>query len=151
MREEVSGEGEEPRLDLARLLGEIGREMAEMNRPVALHPMPPLQVRARPLGLKRALRNLVENAVLHGGDADIALEAEGADAVIRIEDTGPGIPEAMMARAFEPFFRVDEGRRKSHAGAGLGLAIAKEIVDRAGGTIRLVNRPEGRLPLTAAG
>jgi signal transduction histidine kinase len=64
--------------------------------------------------------------------------------LITIDDEGPGIPEQSMSRAFEPFFRVDPARRKSGPGAGLGLAIAKEIVERHGGKLTLQNRsPRG--------
>jgi signal transduction histidine kinase len=64
--------------------------------------------------------------------------------LITIEDEGPGIPEQSMSRVFEPFFRVDPARRKSGPGASLGLAIAKEIVERHGGKLTLRNRsPKG--------
>jgi signal transduction histidine kinase len=57
-----------------------------------------------------------------------------------IEDEGPGIPPELLGQVFEPFFRVDPGRRQNIAGAGLGLTIAREIVQRAGGDIKIANR-----------
>jgi signal transduction histidine kinase len=107
--------------------------------------------------LKRALLNLIVNAATHGGGATIELAREGNEAVMRIRDKGPGIPEELIAHVFEPFFRVDAARRKSMPGAGLGLAIAKEIIERFGGTIAIANtdRPKGliqtvRLPLSGS-
>ena len=71
--------------------------------------------------------------------------ADGAVAQVIIEDEGPGIPPELLCRVFEPFFRVDPGRRQNIAGAGLGLTIAREIVQRAGGEIRISNRNGGGL------
>ncbi|MBP0617632.1 ATP-binding protein [Jiella mangrovi] len=154
VREEVEPQAAEP-VRLKPLLAEIVGELGEIGRCVAppAQAVPDLAVLGRPLALKRALRNLMENAAVHGGNARLALGREGGFAEIVIEDDGPGIPEDMLERAFEPFFRVDPGRRKLKPGAGLGMAIAKEIVDQAGGTIAIANRPEGglrqrvRLPL----
>ena len=69
-------------------------------------------------------------------------------AIVTIADDGPGIPEELIGRAFEPFFRVDPGRRQFKPGAGLGMAIAKEIVDQAGGAITVANRNGGGLDQT---
>ena len=62
-----------------------------------------------------------------------------------IEDEGPGIPPELLCQVFEPFFRVDPGRRQNIAGAGLGLTIAREIMQRAGGDIKISNRDGGGL------
>ncbi|MEF2550321.1 ATP-binding protein [Aurantimonas sp. A2-1-M11] len=154
VREEVDDGALEPvRLD--RLLGEIIGELREIGRPVEPPVLdgPPLSIRARPLAVKRALRNLVDNAAMHGGGARVALARDGDEAVVSLADDGPGIPEHLIGRAFEPFFRVDLGRRQFKPGAGLGMAIAKEIVDQTGGSISVANRAGGgfdqtiRLPL----
>lgn len=146
VREEVEPQSAEP-VALSGLLHDIVTELSEIGRTIA--PLPPdtpaLTVTARPLALKRALRNLIDNAAVHGGGARVALGRSGHAAEIRIEDDGPGIPAEMLERAFEPFFRVDPGRRKLKPGAGLGMAIAKEIVDQSGGTIAIANRPGGGL------
>ncbi|MEC5324717.1 ATP-binding protein [Aurantimonas sp. A3-2-R12] len=149
VREEVDTTPDGPvRLD--RLLNEITAELREIGRPVKEMPAgaPPLVVVARPLALKRALRNLVDNAAIHGEGARVALHRKGSEAVISITDDGPGIPDEMIDRAFEPFFRVDPGRRKFKPGAGLGMAIAKEIVEQAGGSIGVANRETGGLEQT---
>lgn len=148
VREEVAADTDEFGVRLDLLLAEIGSELREVGKSVNLSEGPPVSVEARPLALKRALRNLVDNAAMHGGGATIRLIARGPQAIVEIDDDGPGIPEALLERVFEPFFRVDAARRRTQPGAGLGFAIAKEILDQAGGTIAIANRPGGGLRQT---
>ncbi|KAA0972089.1 HAMP domain-containing protein [Aureimonas fodinaquatilis] len=156
VREEVAGpEGREP-VDAGLLLNDIAVELMEIGRSVQVEALlPEVAVNARPLALKRALRNLIDNAALHGGGAQLALATSNGQAVISIFDNGPGIPEELLGRVFEPFFRVDPARRKFYPGAGLGLAIALEIIEQEGGTLKIANRDEGglvqvvRLPIAA--
>lgn len=145
VREEVSDQTAEAGVPLGPLVAEIGRELRELGLRVDWQAAPGILVAGRPLALKRALRNLVDNAASHGGGARVDMRQDGDAAVVEITDDGPGIPEAVLGRVFEPFFRVDPGRRKSRPGAGLGLAIAKEILDQAGGTVVVENRCEGGL------
>lgn len=78
------------------------------------------------------------------GGGRISLRRAGDDAVVTITDDGPGIPADLLGQVFEPFFRADPARRKTIPGAGLGLAIAREIVTRFGGRISIRNRdPQG--------
>ena len=100
-------------------------------------------MRASRLGLARALRNLMINAATHGRRARVTVEGgRNGCAQVVIEDEGPGIPPELMDQVFEPFFRADPARRQNIAGAGLGLTIAREIVQRAGGDITIANREE---------
>ncbi|MFG1282451.1 ATP-binding protein [Xanthobacter autotrophicus] len=144
VREEVEG-GPEEEVRFDDLVEGVVAEVAEARRPVHLAGASPVAVRGRPLSLRRAVRNLVVNAATHGGGARVAVSAEAGRAVLIIEDDGPGIPEALMGQVFEPFFRVDPARQVSIPGAGLGLAIANEIVTRHGGRLTLANRPGGGL------
>ena len=144
VRAEVSETGPEL-IRLDRMLAEIAAEMTELRHPVQLAPLPALSVRAGPLALKRALRNLVVNAATHGGGAEIGLSHQAGQARVSIRDHGPGIPPDLLGRVFEPFFRVDPARRKTVPGAGLGLAIAREILERFGGRIQIANRDGGGL------
>jgi len=143
VREEVGADEREPlRLDL--LLAEIAEELRGLGQRVELAPPPAIEVSAGPIALKRALRNLMTNAATHGQGALVSLTREGDRAVIRILDDGPGVPEELLSQVFEPFFRVDQARRKTVPGAGLGLAIAREIIERHQGSIRILNRnPRG--------
>ena len=133
------------KLRLDGLVRRIASELGELGLPVDLAEAADCEVVANPLALTRALRNVVTNAATHGGGAVLRLGRDGASAVLTVEDRGPGIPDDAMGRVFEPFFRADPARRQAVPGAGLGLAIAKEIVVRHGGTITLANRPGGGL------
>jgi len=94
-----------------------------------------------PVTLKRAFSNLIDNAVKYGGGARVGLIDEGSRILIRVEDDGPGIPEADMQAVFEPFRRLETSRNRGTGGSGLGLTIARQAVERHGGTLRLSNLP----------
>ena len=87
--------------------------------------------------LRRALRNLLENARRYGGDGEVTLHAQrqGGMVELRVCDRGPGVPEALRERIFEPFFRLP-GHAEREGGVGLGLALVKQIADRHGGRVR---------------
>jgi len=127
------------------ITSEICQDLAAMQASVTIMKMEAVTISSAPLALTRAVRNLVINAATHGGGAFVTVGLEdNTTASITIDDEGPGIPDQSMSRVFEPFFRVDPARRKFGAGAGLGLAIAKEIVERHGGKLTLQNRsPRG--------
>lgn len=126
------------------IIGDICKDLASMRTPVTIQKTEAVTISSAPLALTRAVRNLVINAATHGGGAFVSVGLQSSDALIIIDDEGPGIPQQSMPRVFEPFFRVDPARRKSGPGAGLGLAIAKEIVERHGGKLTLQNRsPKG--------
>jgi signal transduction histidine kinase len=127
------------------IISEICHDLTAMKASVTIMKMEAVTISSAPLALTRAVRNLVINAATHGGGAFVTVGLEdNATASITIDDEGPGIPDQSMSRMFEPFFRVDPARRKFGAGAGLGLAIAKEIVERHGGKLTLQNRsPRG--------
>jgi signal transduction histidine kinase len=144
VREEAGPEKREL-LRIDEMIGEICEELTSIGLPVTAANRDGVTISCSPLGLKRALRNLVINAATHGGGASISLRLSGPTASIVIEDNGPGIPEELMPRVFEPFFRADPARRQSVPGAGLGLAIAKEIIEREGGRLTLRNRGVGGL------
>ncbi|WP_294393354.1 ATP-binding protein [uncultured Sphingomonas sp.] len=104
-----------------------------------------LEARVRPIGLRRALSNLFENALKYGDRAVIRLDRGDGTIRFRIEDDGPGIPEDRLDMVLQPFIRLDSARRRNTEGLGLGLAIASRGVAKEGGTLRLFNRPEGGL------
>lgn len=101
-----------------------------------------LTLAARPVALKRALGNLVANAVKYGDGAAVRLRPpEDGMAVIEIDDNGPGIPEEDIARVFQPFQRIEASRNRETGGSGLGLPIARNILRAHGGDVILTNRP----------
>lgn len=142
-------DGESPvPVDIVDLLEEVRMEMAEAGRRVGLEGPPRAPWEGRPLALKRALRNLVENAVNYGGHADLRVVVTPVDIIITVEDDGPGIQEAELEKVFMPFYRVERSRNRSTGGVGLGLAVARAAIREHGGDITLNNRPTGGLQQT---
>lgn len=130
-------------------LCEMLRNVAESHPPARLDDAPPAaMLHGRPVALRRCFNNLVENAVRYGHAADIAIQDQPDSYLVTIDDQGPGIPEERMADVFRPFVRLEESRNRESGGAGLGLAIARSVVLAHGGTVELVNRPEGGLRTT---
>lgn len=140
VREEVDPDARQPtRIDA--IMREVVAEMIEIRLPIEITRTTAVEALVRPHAMKRALRNLALNAATHGVSAQVSVDLSAGKAVVAIEDAGPGIPPDLLERAFEPFFRVDPARHSALPGAGLGLAIAKEIVGRNGGTLSIANRP----------
>jgi len=135
-------------LDLAVLARTVLDEAADARPEIAdrLHYEGPehLTVRARSSGLKRALSNLVSNAVAYGGSARLTVGQARSDTItVEIEDEGPGIPPGELDRVFEPFHRVEGSRNRETGGVGLGLPIARNILRAHGGDVTIGNRPMG--------
>jgi len=130
---------------LADLVGEIVAEFHLAGAPVTLGPVSPVRCGCRPIALKRAVRNLAENAIRYGSSAKLSVSATDATASIVVDDEGPGLPPDQIEAAFEPFVRLEASRSIETGGLGLGLAIARSIVKAHGGTLTLTNRVEGGL------
>jgi len=154
-REDVSHEPAR-RVDLAALVAALGDDFSDMGEKVTVAVPERLGFTVKPTALRRALRNLIENALRYGGGAAVSLEVRPAEVVIAVEDEGPGIPPERMEDVFEPFVRLETSRSQETGGVGLGLATARSIVHAHGGEIHLANRPSGglraeiRLPRPAA-
>jgi signal transduction histidine kinase len=133
------------RSDLGALLASIVDDMAEAGLPVTLvQSAEAVIVECRPQALRRAIINLIDNAIKYGGTAHAALAATSGTVEIRIDDTGPGIPEDELVRVVQPFYRLESSRSRATGGMGLGLAIAASIVEAHGGELRLTsNKPTG--------
>ncbi len=133
------------RIDVTALLASVVDDMADAGMPVTMAPAAPLIDECQPAGLKRAITNLLDNAVKYGKRARAAISASVKAVEITIDDDGPGIPEAELARVLQPFYRLEESRNRDTGGTGLGLAIAHSIVQAHGGELTLANRPGGGL------
>jgi signal transduction histidine kinase len=143
-RDESAGEPRR-RTDVAALLASLVDDMADSGLPVTMQPAQPIVCECQPGALKRALSNLLDNAVRYGKRAHAAIHAAPQGVEITIDDEGPGIPEDELARVFQPFYRVEGSRNRETGGIGLGLAIALSVIQAHGGTLTLLNRPEGGL------
>jgi len=143
-------------VDLSALLESICTDLDELGEPVSWETHPPAPLACRPNEIRRAVRNLVENAVAYGRKASVGLTRCDNGYEILVEDEGPGIPEADQGRVFEPFVRLEGSRNEDTGGAGLGLTLVKAIAEGHGGRVTLENRPHGglrarmRLPREAA-
>jgi signal transduction histidine kinase len=137
----VMRDGELERTDLAAILEAVIDEQVDLGAKASADVPDRLLVTCRINAMERCLRNVVGNAVKYGGSAHARLFVEAGDAVIQIDDTGPGIPPEALESVFQPFQRLAE----DPDGTGLGLAIARTIVVDQGGTLTLSNRPEGGL------
>jgi len=144
VREEVAVEPTRT-VDLAALIDSVVVDLADLGHDVTFEQTERLTHACRPAGLKRALRNLLENAIRYGDQANVTLVERDDHLGITIDDDGPGIPEDQVERMFQPFVRLDDSRNEETGGIGLGLAIARSIIRSHGGDIDLANRDEGGL------
>lgn len=129
-------------LSLTALLDDLAKRYQRLQQPVDWTGAPPLMLTCRPLALKRALTNLIDNALHHAGDARLSLaRQDNGWLCIEILDHGQGLPEDWLTKVFEPFVQ----RGVSDGGVGLGLAIARSCIQAHGGELVLENRPPAGL------
>lgn len=102
-----------------------------------------IPVEVDPVGIRRLLGNLLENAVKYGDSARVRVSLSGGEAVAEIVDAGPGIPEDEFDRAFEPFYRSESARRSGRMGSGLGLAVCRSIARAHGGDVSFAHGQDG--------
>lgn len=130
--------------DVASLLQTICDDFVEAGCAVNYHGPATVALCCRPRMLGRAVTNLIENGVKYGSSVEVALTQENDRIVIDVADDGPGIADSDKERAFDPFYRLDAARGVETGGVGLGLSIARAIVQSHGGEIRLGDRqPQG--------
>jgi len=131
--------------DLSALLSEIVESARKSGAPLRLESEPNLTLPLRPNAIKRCLTNLVDNALRYGNKVGVRAQRVGESVEIMIEDDGPGIPPESIEDVFKPFFRLDNSRNPNYAGAGLGLAIARDVARGHGGDITLQKSAMGGL------
>ncbi|MBR0551418.1 sensor histidine kinase [Stakelama marina] len=135
-------------VDLSALVDAVVDDFRDIGADVTAVDAPRMPVLIRPSLMRRALRNLIENAVKYAGSAEVALRQDDGHVSIEVADQGPGIPDAQLAAVFDPFTRLETSRNRETGGIGLGLALARAIVREAGGDIILANRDGGGLSAT---
>ena len=143
-RDDSAGEARQD-VDLAVLVRSLCDDLADAGQPVQYLGPDRLRFACRPVALRRALANLIDNAVKYGREAEVGLQTQRDAIRLTIEDRGPGIPTAAREQVFQPFFRLEPSRSRATGGTGLGLAVARTIVHRHGGEIALDDRPGGGL------
>jgi len=135
-------------VDLAAMVDAVVEDFRDLGKNVMFEDAARLPMHLRPALMRRAIRNLIENAIKYGGCAEVLLRTTPHTAEIVVNDKGPGIPANRIGEVFEAFTRLEGSRNKETGGIGLGLALARAIVREARGDIRLENRPEGGLAAT---
>ncbi len=142
--------GQPKPLDVAALAEAVVEDFADRGQPVSFVASPRLVAEADPGLLRRALTNLIDNALAYAGEARVSVAGSGNGVEIRVEDDGPGIPAGSLEAVLHPFQRLEASRNRETGGSGLGLAIVRGIAESHGGSLRLENRrPKGLLAVIA--
>lgn len=140
-------------VDLTALVESLVDDFAEMGTDVSMADAPtndalPQIVQCRTTAIKRALRNLIENAVRYGGVARLSIEGRAGAILVHVDDDGPGLATDRIEEMFQPFTRLEASRSRETGGVGLGLPICRSILQAHGGDVLLRNRAEGGLRAT---
>ena len=136
------GRSKEPvqTMDVSIIVEDMVEDYAETGAPVSLAHAEKAPAACRPVLFRRALRNLIDNAVAYGERARLSVLRAGGEVMVRIEDDGPGMSAEALASAADPFYRGDASRNRTTGGAGLGLTLANAIAKAHGGRLVLENR-----------
>jgi signal transduction histidine kinase len=135
-------------VDLAKLLHTLCDDLVDLGHRVEYSGPEAYTLCCRPVALRRAISNVLNNAVNYGGCALVSLEVGEGSCNIQVCDEGPGVPEDQLETIFEPFVRLDPARSRSTGGTGLGLSIARSVIRSHGGDILVANRAGGGLSVT---
>ena len=149
---DASEPGMREMLDLRSILEDVVEDAVYVGKQVTLEGGERADVEVDPLGMRRLLGNLVENAVKYGDVARVRIFTDHQDAVAEIRDNGPGLPDDELERVFQPFYRAPAARASNKHGTGLGLAVCRSIARAHGGDVQLKRGDQGliaqlRLPL----
>lgn len=136
------------RLDVAVMTQTLVDTAADDGRNATFGGLESLEIMARPVSLRRAIANLIENALHYAGNVHVTVRRDGDMAEIVFEDDGPGIPQERMEEVLQPFVRLDTARGRDTPGMGLGLPIVQRAIVLENGVLQLRNRKEGGLCVT---
>ena len=129
--------------NLREVLAEVVKKCQLDNEPIPLNLSGNLEIPLKINALKRAITNIVNNAIQYGGSVNIHAEKKTGNIEILVDDNGPGIPENQREEVFKPFYRLDNSRSPDRGGTGLGLTIARDSVRAHGGDLILESSPSG--------
>ncbi len=144
---DLRGESARP-IDINALLSSLAQDEQGLGRNVTLEGRADAPYVGRLSALKRAVGNLVDNAIKYAGAAELRIVDEAGRLQLVVEDRGPGLAQAQLSRVTEPYYRVDASRSRETGGVGLGLAIARDVAVLHGGQLLVENRPGGGLRTT---
>jgi len=147
LRGDASGE-EIRTVDINTIIETVCYHLVDSGHDVVLRADTHAPLPCRPLAIKRAFSNLVENAVKYGTRARVSLAKQADTLIVTIDDDGPGIPTAELDRVFDPFYRLEISRSRETGGTGLGLTVARSTIRAHGGDVELANRSGGGLSVT---
>jgi len=136
---------ERRKLDLTALVASICDDMSDAGHCVTFDEPERHLYDCSPLALRRAITNLIDNALKFGGAAHVLMKQDQGMISITVEDEGPGIDDDMLEDVFQPFFRCENSRNPETGGTGLGLSVVQSVAHAHGGHIHLSNRPQGGL------
>lgn len=134
--------------EMQALIETVVNEYIDLNEPVKFSRNGRRIAKVHAHLIRRAIRNLIENAVKYGKRAEVSVGEDGDNLLVHVDDAGPGIAADKIAVMFEPFVRAEDSRNRSTGGSGLGLTLARAIARDHGGDIKLVNRASGGLRAT---
>jgi signal transduction histidine kinase len=145
-----TGMGEEPsrEVDVSSLVESMCADLSDMGGDVTFEEGPSVRAVCRPNEIKRASRNLVQNALRYGQRARVSVGVAAGVVSIVVDDDGPGLKPEEIEKVFDPFVRLESSRSRDTGGLGLGLTLARAMARGHGGDIVLVNRDGGGLRAT---
>ena len=135
-------------IDMNALLQSLADDTEVLGKTISVEGIAQAPFTGRLSALRRALQNLIDNAIKYGHSAHLRIDDDGATLRIVVEDSGPGLPATELGRVTEPYYRPDSSRSRETGGVGLGLSIVKDIALIHGGELLLSNRPQGGLSAT---
>ncbi|WP_237153455.1 ATP-binding protein [Oryzibacter oryziterrae] len=140
-----AGEQQLEMIDFRDIVADLVADRQAVGQPVELAATPaqPTFVLGDALALKRVVGNLTDNAVKYGQQAILTLELSARHATLHVDDRGAGIPTDQRQAVLEPFVRLEQSRNRSTGGAGLGLAVARNLAEGHGGTLTIGDAPTG--------
>lgn len=136
------------RIDMNALLQSLSEDVQLLGEKISIEGSAAMPYTGHLSALRRALQNLIDNAIKYGNTARIRIDDTASALRIIVEDDGPGIPNAELERVVEPYFRLEASRNRETGGVGLGLSIVKDIALLHNGDLILANRPQGGLSAT---
>lgn len=136
---------ETSRIDLGALVGSICDDLSDTGADIRCDCAPGIVLSCKRLAVKRAVTNLIENALKYGREVRVGMRVLDHEVVVSVVDRGPGISEEQLESVLAPFYRVEKSRTPSSSGFGLGLSIAHAVAEDHGGELRLSNREGGGL------